>query len=322
MKRPARGVISLVKAGPFIRGPKPRRPNRVPPLFLIVCTVPSLLLTLYFTVYPTIRAFLLSLTNSTMLSMGRVKFVGLANYRDMLHDQRFLQALGNTAKLLVVVPAVTLTVSLILAFILVQCKLREKAFYRTLFFFPSILSLTVDGIIWSFIFHPTMGILNSLLKALGLDALAIAWTGNPHTALWCVAAVLVWQAAGYYMVMHIAAMDSISSEIYEAATIDGANAVDKFFRITLPLIKNIIGITYVLSLSGTLALSYTLSRVMTSGGPNYASTVLLQYIYKMGMDNGSFGYAMAMTVFTTVLSVLLSAASRMLTGREEKEAAP
>ena len=225
-----------MKAGPFIRSPRPRRPNRVPPLFLIVCTVPSLLLTLYFTVYPTIRAFLLSLTNSTMLSMGRVKFVGLANYRDMLHDQRFLQALGNTAKLLVVVPAVTLTVSLILAFILVQCKLREKAFYRTLFFFPSILSLTVDGIIWSFIFHPTMGILNSLLKALGLDALAIAWTGNPYTALWCVAAVLVWQAAGYYMVMHIAAMDGISPEIYEAATIDGCSYYSVFLRIILPLL--------------------------------------------------------------------------------------
>ena len=322
MKRPAKGVISLVKAGPFIRGPKPRRPNRVPPLFLIVCTVPSLLLTLYFTVYPTIRAFLLSLTNSTMLSMGRVKFVGLANYRDMLHDQRFLQALGNTAKLLVVVPAVTLTVSLILAFILVQCKLREKAFYRTLFFFPSILSLTVDGIIWSFIFHPTMGILNSLLKALGLDDLAIAWTGNPHTALWCVAAVLVWQAAGYYMVMHIAAMDGISPEIYEAATIDGAGGLTKFFRITIPLIKNIVGITFVLSMSGTLALSYILVRVMTGGGPNGASNVILNYIYSVGMQNGSYGYAMALTVVTTLFTVALSVLSQWLVGRGQESEVP
>ncbi len=99
--------------------------------------------------------------------------------------------------------------------------------------------------------------------------------GDARTALWCVAATLIWQAAGYYMVMHIAAMDGISAEVYEAATIDGAGSMAKFFRITLPLIKNIIGITYVLSLSGTLSLSYILVRVMTGGGPNGASSVVL-----------------------------------------------
>lgn len=297
---------------------KPRKPNRVPPAFLLVCTLPSLLLTLYFTVYPTLRAFLLSLTNSTMLSLNRVQFVGLANYLDMLQDARFLQALGNTVKLLIVVPIITLSISLLLAFILVQCKLREKSVYRTLFFFPSILSLTVDGIIWSFIFHPTMGILNSLLKWLGLDSLAIAWTGDSRTALWCIAVTLVWQAAGYYMVMHIAAMDGISPEIYEAATMDGANGLVKFFRITIPLIKNIVGITFVLSMSGTLALSYTLVRVMTGGGPNGASNVILNYIYSVGMENGSYGYAMALTVVTTIFTVLLSMLSQWLINRSQE----
>lgn len=297
---------------------KPRKPNRVPPAFLLVCTLPSLLLTLYFTVYPTLRAFLLSLTNSTMLSLNRVQFVGLANYLDMLQDARFLQALGNTVKLLIVVPIITLSISLLLAFILVQCKLREKSIYRTLFFFPSILSLTVDGIIWSFIFHPTMGILNSLLKWLGLDSLAIAWTGDSRTALWCIAVTLVWQAAGYYMVMHIAAMDGISPEIYEAATMDGANGLVKFFRITIPLIKNIVGITFVLSMSGTLALSYTLVRVMTGGGPNGASNVILNYIYSVGMENGSYGYAMALTVVTTIFTVLLSMLSQWLINRSQE----
>ena len=90
-----------------------------------------------------------------------------------------------------------------------------------------------------------MGLVNNALTALEAPQLARAWLGDSRTTLWCIAVTLVWQAAGYYMVMHIAAMDSISSEIYEAATIDGANAADKFFRITLPLITNIIGITYV-----------------------------------------------------------------------------
>lgn len=292
-----------------------------PAWFIAVCVLPALLLTAYFTLLPTLEAFAKSLTNATKLGLNRVDWVGLDNYAYMFTDKKFIISLLNTLKLMAVVPPVTLAFSLLLAAVISQCQLPEKGLYRTVFFFPSVLSLTVVGIIWSFIFHPTMGLVNNALTALEAPQLARAWLGDSRTTLWCIAVTLVWQAAGYYMVMHIAAMDSISSEIYEAATIDGANAADKFFRITLPLITNIIGITYVLSLSGTLALSYTLSRVMTSGGPNFASTVLLQYIYKMGMDNGSFGYAMAMTVFTTVLSVLLSAVSRLLTGREGKEAA-
>ncbi len=289
-----------------------------PAAFIAICVLPALILTTYFTLLPTLEAFAKSFTNATKLGLNHVQWVGLENYTYMFSDKRFVKSLLNSLKLMLVVPPVTLAFSLLLATVISQSHLREKAFYRTVFFFPSVLSLTVVGIIWSFIFHPTMGLVNHALTNIGLSHLTHAWLGDSSSALWCIAIALVWQAAGYYMVMHIAAMDSISSEIYEAATIDGANVVDKFFRITLPLIKNIIGITYVLSISGTLALSYTLSRVMTNGGPNYSSTVLLQYIYKMGMDNGSFGYAMAMTVFTTVLSIALSAASRWLTGRSEK----
>lgn len=290
--------------------------KRLPIGFLMICTLPTFFLTVFFILVPTVRAFVLSLTNSTMLGLKR-EFVGLDNYRYMLQDKNFHQALWNTIKLMLAVPVVTLFFSLLLAFVISQCKLKEKGLYRMLFFFPSILSLTVDGIIWSFIFHPTMGILNSFLKTVGLQQFALAWTGNAKTALWCVGVTLVWQAAGYYMVMHIAAMDSISGEIYEAATIDGAKAADKLFRITLPLIKNIVGITWVLSLSGTLGLSYILVRVMTGGGPNGASNVILQYIYTMGMENGSFGYAMALTVFVTVFSVILSWLSQRLMNREE-----
>ncbi len=292
-----------------------------PTWFIAVCVLPAVVLTAYFTLGPTIEAFAKSFTNSTKLGLNRVDFVGLDNYTYMFTDKKFYKALMNTLKLMAVVPPVTLLFSLLLAAVISQCHLREKALYRTVYFFPSVLSLTVVGILWSFIFHPTMGLLNSALSSLGLSQYCYAWVGDSRTSLWCIAVTLVWQAAGYYMVMHIAAMDSISAEIYEAATIDGANAIAKFFRITLPLIANIIGITYVLSISGTLALSYTLSRVMTNGGPNNSSMVLLQYIYKMGMDNGSFGYAMAITVFTTLLSVILSAASRLLTNREEKEGA-
>ena len=293
-------------------------PKHVPASFVLLCTVPTLLLTVDFILVPTIRALVLSFTDATALSSGGDKFVGLENYRYMFTDETFLQAVGNSFRLMLVVPVFVLSLALVLAFLLVQGKLREKAFYRVVFFFPSIISLTVVGIIWSFVFHPTMGILKSLLDAVGFDALKLGWLGDERTALWCIAVTIVWQSAGYFMVMHIAAMDGISKDVYEAATIDGASMTGKLFCITLPLIKNVIGITYVLSLSGILNLSYILSKVMTGGGPNNASLTLLQYIYKQGMGNGNFGYAMAITVFTLVISVVLSGISQAMMNKDSR----
>ena len=203
--------------------------------YLYMCFT-SLLLTLIFTIIPTIRAFLLSLTNATSLGLNS-KFVFLENYKYMFRDEYFILALKNTLKLMAVVPIITIAIALVLAFIISQSDLKERGLYRTVFYFPNIISLTVVGIIWSFVFHPTMGILNSFLNGVGLSAWAKSWLGDGSTALWCIAVTLVWQATGYYMVMHIAAMDGISSEIYEAATIDGAGPVRKMFSITLPLIK-------------------------------------------------------------------------------------
>ena len=190
--------------------------------------------------------------------------------------------------------------------------------YRTIFYFPNIVSLTVVGIIWSFVFHPNVGIVNKILGAVGLESLQRSWLGDSKTALWCIAFTLLWQAAGYYMVMHIAAMDGISPEIYESATLDGASAWRKLVSITMPLMKDIIGITFVLALSGTINLSFVLSQVMTGGGPNGASSVLLQYMYTQGFVNGNFGYAMAITVFTLAISVALSMLSRKLTDASEE----
>ncbi|NJP41710.1 sugar ABC transporter permease [Oscillospiraceae bacterium HV4-5-C5C] len=294
-----------------------RRPGQKPIGFILITTLPTFFLAIFFIVVPTIRAFTMSLTNSTMLNLNTAGFVGLDNYIYMLKDKNFLQALRNTLALMLVVPLLTIFISLVLASILTQSHLKEKGLYRVLFFLPSVISLTVVGIVWSFVFHPTMGILNTLMEHIGLGTYTRSWLGDASTALWCLAVVLIWQAAGYYMIMHIAAIDGLSPDLYDAASIDGANGVDKLFRLTLPLIKNIVGITYVLSLSGTLGLSYILSRVMTGGGPNGASTVLLQYIYTMGFKNGSYGYAMALTVFTTILSVLLSVASQLLVSRSK-----
>lgn len=293
-----------------------KKAQPLPVLFICISVLPAVILTLMFTIWPTAQALYLSFTNATSLGLNN-KFVGMDNYIYMFHDKSFIQALINTAKLMAVVPVITIFCSLVLAFVLNQCKLKEMVLYRTLFYFPNIVSLTVVGIIWSFVFHPNVGIVNKILGAVGLESLQRSWLGDSKTALWCIAFTLLWQAAGYYMVMHIAAMDGISPEIYESATLDGASAWRKLVSITMPLMKDIIGITFVLALSGTINLSFVLSQVMTGGGPNGASSVLLQYMYTQGFVNGNFGYAMAITVFTLAISVALSMLSRKLTDASE-----
>ena len=293
-----------------------KKAQPLPVLFICISVLPAVILTLMFTIWPTLQALYLSFTNATSLGLNN-KFVGLDNYIYMFHDKSFIQALTNTAKLMAVVPVITIFCSLVLAFVLNQCKLKEMVLYRTIFYFPNIVSLTVVGIIWSFVFHPNVGIINKILGAVGLESLQRSWLGDSKTALWCIAFTLLWQAAGYYMVMHIAAMDGISPEIYESATLDGASAWRKLVSITMPLMKDIIGITFVLALSGTINLSFVLSQVMTGGGPNGASSVLLQYMYTQGFVNGNFGYAMAITVFTLAISVALSMLSRKLTDASE-----
>lgn len=293
-----------------------KKAQPLPVLFICISVLPAVILTLMFTIWPTVQALYLSFTNATSLGLNN-KFVWLDNYIYMFHDKSFIQALINTAKLMAVVPVITIFCSLVLAFVLNQCKLKEMVLYRTIFYFPNIVSLTVVGIIWSFVFHPNVGIVNKILGAVGLESLQRSWLGDSKTALWCIAFTLLWRAAGYYMVMHIAAMDGISPEIYESATLDGASAWRKLVSITMPLMKDIIGITFVLALSGTINLSFVLSQVMTGGGPNGASSVLLQYMYTQGFVNGNFGYAMAITVFTLAISVALSMLSRKLTDASE-----
>ena len=305
-----------------------------PKLFIALCTLPALILTIVFMIVPMLNAIYLSFTSSTALSVGfNSKFVFLDNYIYMFKDKDFVQALFNTFKLMLVIPALTIFLSLVFAFILTQGELREKSFYRTVFFFPSVVSMTVVGIVWSFVFNPTRGILNHMLDLFNLSSWKHAWLffplparhaswkhawlGEGKTALWCIGAALVWQAIGYYMVMHVASIDGISQEIYEAASIDGATGVQKFFRITIPLLRRSIGTTYILALSGTINLSFTLSNVMTGGGPNGASSVLLQYMYTQGMRNANFGYAMAIAMFTLLLAIVLAMISRKLSAEKE-----
>lgn len=282
--------------------------------FIALCLLPGLALFLLFKVYPTVQIFQKSLYLWTGLSDAPV-FVGLKNYSDMFRDDVFLQSLRNTGFLMLIVPVFTLLTALINASILTRSKLKERNVYRTVFFFPSILSFVVIAILWSFIYHPTMGFLNSGLELIGLGELALPWLGDQRTVLWALAVTLIWQAAGYYMVMYMAGIDSISPELYEAAEIDGATKIQQFFRITIPMLWEIIRVTIIFSINGVLSISFIIVSIMTAGGPNRHSEVVMTYLYGQAFTNSNFGYAMAIGVFIFVVSMILALVSNKLTDR-------
>ena len=286
--------------------------------FIFICLAPAVILATIFIFIPTINVFRMSLYRMGGIT-NKKSFVGFSNFVKLMDDKNFLEAMQNSILIIVMVMICTIVLAVLFAALLSRGNFKGKNFFRIIFYIPNILSIVVIAGIFGAIYNPSTGLLNTFLDAIHLSGLKHQWMGDPSIVIYSVIFALVWQAIGYYMVMYVAAMDGISAEIYESAVIDGANAADKLFRITLPLIKNIIGITWVLSLSGTLGLSYILVKIMTGGGPNGASSVILQYIYKIGMEQGSYGYAMALTVFITVFSAVLSVISQLLMNREKGE---
>lgn len=283
--------------------------------FVLFCVLPGLLLYGLFMLYPAARAFLTSLFEWSGTS-AHMRFAGLENFRYLLSDANALKAFRNTALLMLMVPAPTLMLALFFAAVLSREDLRERAFYRTVFFFPSVVSFVVVAVVWSFVYHPTMGLADSLLRFFGSPGLDLPLLGNERTVLGAIAAILVWQAFGYYMVMYIAGMDGISKEIYEAAEIDGAGRARRFFSVTLPMMRQLVGTTFVFSLNGVVVISFTVVNVLTAGGPNRASDVVLTHIYRQAFGNANFGYAMAIAVVVFVASVGLSVLGRALGGDE------
>lgn len=283
-------------------------------LFMAACLIPGLVMFILFKLYPAMQVFYKSFFLWTGVG-DKPKFIGLKNFVDMFHDDVFLLALRNTGFLIVIVPVFTLLIALVNASILTRTKLKEKAIYRTLFFFPSILSFVVIAILWSFIYHPTIGFLNSGMEMLGLGDYAMAWLGDSRTVLWALAVTLIWQAAGYYMVIYMAGIDSISPDLYEAAGIDGATPFEQFIHITIPMLWEIIRITIIFSINGVLTISFVIVTIMTAGGPDRHSEVVMTYLYQQAFTNSNFGYAMAIGVFVFVFSVILSLISNKLTER-------
>lgn len=279
---------------------------------LSICLLPPIILYLIFVVYPTINVFTTSMYSWSGLSQNK-KFIFLDNFKTLLNDEKFWMAFKNTLFLLGVCTIITMFLALFFAATLTQSKLKEKNFYRIVFFFPNVLSVVVIGVLFKNIYEPNTGIFNAFLKLIGLEGHTHAWLGESGTVLWAIAIAMVWQAVGYYMVMYMAGMDGISAEIYEAADIDGANKVIQFFKITIPMIWSIMRVTLVFFIVSTLNMSFLFVNVMTNGGPNGKSEVLLTYMYRQAFTNANFGYAMAVAVIIFIFSFTLAIISNILT---------
>lgn len=179
------------------------------------------------------------------------------------------------------------------------------------------MSLVAIGVLWSFIYHPTIGILSSIASFFGAPA-PIAWLGNPDLALGAVGAVVIWQAVGFFVVLFIAGMDSIPVSYYEAATIDGATRWDLFWKITLPLLWDTIRTVLVFLAIGATNM-FAITQTMTQGGPNRATDVLSTYVYERAFLSGKFGYATAVAVAMFLLAFALSLLTMLATRRESLE---
>jgi N-acetylglucosamine transport system permease protein len=290
--------------------------------FLAGAILPALALYAVFVLSPYAQAFYLSLTDWTGVS-GQVAFVGLDNFTRLAHDPLFLAALRNNGVMLVVVPAVTIGLGLLLAVLVTfggrrGSAIRGATSYQTAYFFPQLLSLPIIALLWQFVYHPNDGLLNGLLRGVGLDGLARTWLGDPHLALWAVMAVLIWSSVGFYMVLFAAAMGSIPTEIIEAATLDGAGRLVTLWRIVLPLLRDTVQVAFVYL--GVLALDgFAVVQVMTvgPGGPDDATEVIGLGLYRNAFTFSRFGYAAAMGVALFFLTLTLAVVA-MRAGRKER----
>ncbi|EHI99708.1 ABC-type transporter, integral membrane subunit [Clostridium sp. DL-VIII] len=243
----------------------------------------------------------------SMLDWGGVgsgTFIGLDNYKNMFMDARFLHSVKNSLLFAFVSIVIQLPISLLLALILASGVKFEK-FYRTVYFIPVIISTVVIGQLWIKIYNADYGLLNTMLRAIGLNQLAHDWVGKEDTALISCFIPILWQYVGYHMLIMYAGAKSISSDINEAAKIDGASPIKTAWYITIPLLKPILKVCMTFSLIGALKV-FDLIYVLTNGGPFFSTEVPSTLMYTTIFDNYKYGYGSAMSVFIIIECLILT----------------
>jgi ABC-type sugar transport system permease subunit len=280
----------------------------------ILFVLPAFILYLVFMVYPFFRSIYFSLTSWNGVTAVK-EWVGLANYRGLIGDNLFWLSLLHTVIWVIIGTIAPIVVGMLLAILLWR---RPKGFtvFRTVFFMPQVLSTVVIGIVWNWIYNPIFGILNETLDSVGLTNLSRGWLGDPDVALYAVLVAAIWATIGFVFVILLAGLQNVSKDLLEAATIDGANVWQRFWNVTVPQLAGVLNVVIALLLIGGFSV-FDIVFVMTGGGPANATEVLATYTYKEAFTQNNVGYASALAVVITVISLIASVTFIRLRERQE-----
>ena len=281
--------------------------------FLTLCVAPAVILYFVFMILPTLNVFRMSLFERGAYSPTET-FVGMANFEALFKDVKFITAMQNTILLIVTVTIITFFFAIVFAAILTREKIKGQNFFRIVFYIPNILSVVVIAGIFSAIYKPENGMLNSILSFFRGDTVMVLWKDQPMVIVSVIIA-MVWQAIGYYMVMYMASMSAVPADLYESAGLDGAGRLSQFFEITLPLIWTNIRTTLTFFIISTINMAFLFVKAMVAKG---MADVGLSFMYAQ-KDAGLYGYSMAAGVVIFLFSFLLSALVNVVTKREVLE---
>lgn len=278
----------------------------------VLLALPALVIYLGFLIGPVIAGFYFSFTRWD--GINPPKWIGIDNFVKMAGDRKYAAALGHTLIFTAVIVAGQVGVGLGLALLLNRAR-RGVSFMRGVFFAPALMSTAVIALIWGFMYSPAVGLLGKFAEGAGLgDTFLRDVLGHQESALLGVSVVVIWQFAGYMMIIFLAGLKNIPQEVYEAAAIDGAHGARQFWSITWPLLAPSVSIAVLISLAGNLKL-FDQVYLMTGGGPAGATETVGTLIYQTAFLNSNYGYSVAQSVVLTILIVLVVLCQRWLTSR-------
>ncbi|MEU3788532.1 sugar ABC transporter permease [Streptomyces fructofermentans] len=278
--------------------------------------LPAMLLFVFVVLVPSARGLYYAFTDWDGLDPD-FSFVGLDNFTDLTRDDDAVQAIWHTLLIALAITVIQNLIGLLLA-LGVNSAIKSRNLLRVFLFAPAVITQIVTAYLWRNLLGPD-GAVNGLLGGVGLESWQQNWLGDPDTALWSVVGVTVWQYAGYSMVIFLAGLQSVPAEIHEAAAIDGAGPVRRFWSITRPLLTPALTINLMLSSIGGLKL-FDQVYALTGGGPGHATDTLSTLIYKDAFTLGEFGYSIALAVVLTLVVAVVSTGQYLMLARNEKAA--
>jgi raffinose/stachyose/melibiose transport system permease protein len=278
--------------------------------------LPAMVLFGFVVVVPSARGVYYAFTDWDGLDPN-LSFVGLGNFVEITRDPDAMQAIRHTLLIAVSITIIQNGFGLLLA-LGVNSVIKSRNVLRVFLFAPAVITPIVTAYLWRNLLGPE-GAVNSLLGAVGLASWQQDWLGDPQNALWSVVGVIVWQFAGYSMVIFLAGLQSVPKEIYEAADMDGAGPVRRFWSVTRPLLAPAFTINLMLSIIGGIKL-FDQVYALTGGGPGHATDTISTLIYKDAFTLGEFGYSIALAVVLTIIVAVVSAGQYVVLSRNERAA--